>query len=458
MMIKNQASARLLLVDDDPVFCQDMVNTLGTHYELQLAADAEAAIQTVIRSDPDLVLLDLELGAGRPNGMTVLARLRAMHAPPPVIMLTVSADVKTIVHAIQAGAFHFCPKPPRAPELRNLIDLGLQDADMRRQMRHLKAELLRLQGGLVAEDRRMLAVLQDVERVAPMATTVLITGPCGAGKEMFARKIHDLSDRRSGIFVGVNCAAIPQDLIESELFGYEPGAFTGAIKQRKGAFEQANGGTLFLDEIGDAPQRLHTKLLRVLEEREFTPVGGEKPVKTNVRVVSATSKDLEAEVASGRFCEALFYRLNVFRIQVPGLDERPGDIEALARHFLIRHVAEAKKKIAGFSPEALAYLRSRKWPGNVRQLRNLVESAVIRCDGDRILLGDLAFGAGTVGNAPPAYHEAKERAMRGFKREYLSTQLRVAGGSIARAADLSGIKRQAFSKMLRDEGLDAGEA
>jgi DNA-binding NtrC family response regulator len=373
-------------------------------------------------------------------------------------MLTASADVRTIVHTIQAGAFHFCPKPPRQPELRNLIELGLQDADMRRQVRHLKAELRRFQGGLVAEDRRMLAVLQDVERVGPMATTVLITGPCGAGKEMIARSIHDMSERSSKPFIGVNCAAIPDNLIESELFGHERGAFTGATRLHKGAFEQARGGTLFLDEIGDAPQRLHTKLLRVLEEREFTRVGGEETIPADVRVLSATSKDLEAEVAAGRFREELFYRLNVFRVRVPGLDERPDDVEALARHFLIRYVAEAKKKIAGFSPEALAYLRARKWPGNVRQLRNLVESAVIRCDGDRILLGDLAFGAGTVGSAPAAYHEAKERAMRGFKREYLSTQLRIAAGSISRAADLSGIKRQAFSKMLRDEGLDAGEA
>jgi DNA-binding NtrC family response regulator len=457
-MIKERVSARLLLVDDDAVFCQDMQALLSNYYELRIAADAEAAISTVRDSDPDLVLLDLDLGPGQPDGLSILSSLRKEQSSPPVIMLTCSSDVKTIVQTIQAGAFHFCPKPPRLPELRNLIDLGLEDADLRKQMRHLKAEIGRLQGGFLAQDRRMLAVLQDVERVAPMATTVLITGPCGAGKEMVARRIHDLSPRKAGIFVAVNCAAIPGDLIESELFGYEPGAFTGAIRQHKGAFEQASGGTLFLDEIGDAPPRLHTKLLRVLEEREFTRIGGEKVVKSDVRVVSATSRDLEVEVAAGRFSAALFYRLNVFRISVPGLDDRPGDIDALAKHFLVRFVGETKKKIVGFSPDALANLRTRKWPGNVRQLRNLVESAVIRCDGDRVTLGDLTFNTGTVGSVPPVYHVAKEHAMRTFKKEYLMTQLRTAGGNISRAADLSGIKRQAYSKMLRDEGIDAGEA
>lgn len=452
------ASARLLLVDDDPTFCNDMAFHLGPHYELQIAADAEAALLAIANGGFDLILLDYDLGTGRPDGMHVLERLRDLEAAPPVIMLTVRNDMATVVATIRAGAFHYCTKPPHIAELRNLIALGLREARLINQKEILESELLRQRGGFVAVDRRTMAVLREAERVAAQATTVLITGPCGAGKEMVARRIHELSGRKRGIFVGVNCAAIPGELIESELFGYEQGGFTGANKQRKGAFEQAAGGTLFLDEIGDAPPRLHTKLLRVLEERTFMRVGGEVSVEADIRVLSATSRDLEADVAAGRFNEALYYRLNVYRIDLPGLDQRPADVEALAESFLIRFAAEAKKKIMGFTPDALENLRTRKWPGNVRQLRNLVESAVIRCDGDRIGLGDLVSGLRHGGGSPFPYHQAKEQAMRTFKREYLAAQLRHAEGNITRAADLSGLHRQAFSKMLRDEGIDAAEA
>ena len=457
-MFKERRSARLLLVDDDPVFCQDMSNKLAAFYDLQIALDATAAVQTVSNTDPDLVLLDLDLGAGRPDGLKVLSRLREVPEAPPVIMLTRSADVNTIVATIRAGAFHFCPKPPRLPELRNLIDLGLQNSSLRRQMRLLTSEVHSLKGGFVAEDRKMRAVLGEIERVAPMETTVLITGPCGAGKEVVARRIHALSAHSSGPFVGVNCAAIPDNLIESELFGHERGSFTGATRRHRGAFEQAGSGTLFLDEIGDAPQRLHTKLLRVLEEREFTPVGGEKTSESHARVIAATSKDLEAEVAAGHFREELYFRLNVFRICVPGLDDRPGDVETLAMRFLVHFASDAKKRLSGFTAEALAYLRARKWPGNVRELRNVVERGVIRCDGDQISLGDLTYGAGFLGITPPHYHEARDLVLHKFKKEYLTTQLRNAGGNISRAADLAGVKRQAFSKMLRDEKIDAEEA
>ncbi len=452
-----RADVRLLLVDDDPVFTRDLVVILGGQYALQTVADGEAAVAYVADTPPDLILLDLDLGNGRPDGFAVLKRLRELPDTPPVIMLTGSADIGTVVASVKAGAFHYCTKPPNPAHLRQLITMGLHETDLRRQMHLLRDEVHRLQGEFVVSDRRLRIVMTQIEQVAPTPSTVLITGPSGAGKEMVARRIHALSPRANGPFVGVNCAAIPDNLIESELFGHERGAFTDATTLHRGKFELARGGTLFLDEIADAPARLHTKLLRVLEERTFTRVGGEASLPTDVRVLAATSKDLAAEVTAGRFRAELFYRLNVFPIAVPGLDDRPQDIEPLALHFLARATAEVKKPIVAFRPEALTYLRDRKWPGNVRELRNLIESAVIRCQNHEIAAADLAYGDCHLSASPSPYHEAKDQAMRAFKTAYLLTQLRNANSNITLAADRSGISRQAFSKMLKDEGLSAEE-
>jgi len=449
--------ARLMLIDDESEFSADIAAVLSSHYEVELVHDPRDAVQAVERLHPDVVLLDLDFGDGqRRLGLEILERISSDTDAPPVIMLTGTGDVSMVVESVKAGAFHYVCKPPDLAELFNVIRLALADTALRLRISTLQSELQERSGTvLIAEDPAMKRVLRDVERVAPTDTTILLTGESGVGKDVLADLIHRRSGRSAGPMVRLNCGAVPDTLIESELFGHEKGAFTGAEQRRRGRFELAATGTLFLDEIAESPLTLQPKLLRVLESREFERLGGEQVLKADVRLIAATNKDLRAEVDAKHFREDLYFRLNVFRVHVPPLRERCTDILPLARHFLSHHAVLLRRDVRGFSNHAEKALLEHSWPGNVRELGNMIEQAVIRCRGSVLGIGNIHLDDLDVAEHLPLYRMAKTRHDTVFKRRYLAGQLERTGGNVTRAAQLSGMLRQAFQKMMRDCDLKA---
>ncbi len=444
----------ILLVDDDPRFLADMGRFLGAEHALTTEADGDAALSRLGSETPDVVLLDLDLGS-RTSGFDVLDRLRGRADAPPVIVLTGDRDVRSAVRAMKQGAFHYVCKPPDLGELMNLIDLACERRDLMHRVEALQSEIVRLSGGFVAADATMRDIVARIDRVGPTTATVLITGECGTGKEMVARLLHAHGRRRDEPFVGVNCAAVPAELIESEMFGHERGSFTGADRTRAGKCELAGRGTLFLDEIGDATEMFQLKLLRVLEEKAFTRVGGDRELPLQARICAATSRDLAEAIDRGTFRPELFYRLNVYQIHVPPLRERAEDIPVLAAHFVERSAREFGLEAPVLSDDALVFLREQSWRGNVRELRNVIERGVLECSGDVIEPSDLVL-SGTPGTEVfelGPYDEAKAAAMATFKRRYLAAQLRRTGGNVTEAARHSGIPRQSFGRMVREVGL-----
>jgi len=460
------SSPRLFLIDDEEDFCADLEAVLCSRYDIAMAHDGDTALGTIGKISPDVVLLDVEFGAGDRSGVRILEHIRALDDPPPVIMLSGSSRVSTVVEAMKLGAFHYVTKPADPPELFNLIERALAAGRRRRQIQAQRDELGRLTGSLVCSDESMFRVLEQTDTVAGTSATVMITGESGTGKEMIARRIHDGSMFSGGPFVGINCSAFPEDLIESEIFGHSPNAFTGA-SARMGKLELATGGTFFMDEVGEAPLSLQVKLLRALSERVFCRLGENIERRVDCRIVAATSRNLKQAMENGEFREDLFYRLNIYRIRIPTLRQRPGDILALARHFLDRFAAENSRPIAGFSPAVEDRLMQESWPGNVRELRNFVERAVINCRGGLIGLGDM-FGAdaGFSGSTPAtagAEHEnlslkaAGDQAKEVRERSYCRNRLREANGNVSKAAESSGVLRQSFQRKLKELGLDPDE-
>ncbi|MFO7652411.1 MAG: sigma-54 dependent transcriptional regulator [Candidatus Krumholzibacteriia bacterium] len=461
-MGENPRTSSVLLIDDDADFCADLAAYLHGRYDFRHSCTADAGLELVSRHHPDLLLLDVDFDH-RPQGLEVLQQVRNLDDPPAVIMLTGDRRPETIVRAIKAGAFDYVAKPPRLEELIHRMETALADRRLRRSHEVLLDEVHRLRGDLVAVDPAMLAILKQVGKVAPTNATVLIVGETGTGKEMIARRVHALSPRNGGPFVAVNCAALPEQLAESELFGHERGSFTGAERRRAGKFEVATGGTLFLDEIGEAPDFLQTKLLRVLEEREFWAVGSDRPSRADVRVIAASSRDLETRVAEGRFRGELLYRLGAFPLRIPALRERPLDVSALAHHFLKRYAVEQGKQIRAIDEAAARHIAAHAWPGNVRHLRNAIERAVILCDGERLELAHILTDVAAAGDGARllSYGEAKDAAVNAFQRAYVTAQLARAGGNVAEAAELSGIRRQVFWRIMKQLGIGAsreGEA
>ncbi|MBC7338835.1 MAG: sigma-54-dependent Fis family transcriptional regulator [Firmicutes bacterium] len=349
---------------------------LAEEYQLCTAASGEEALARLREDHPDLALVDLRLG--QEDGLALLPELHRIDPGLPVIVLTAYASVKTAVQAMKAGAFDYVPKPFDPDELKLTLDRALSHARLYRRVEELERELRRRYGqaDLVAVSPQMLRVLAVAEKVASSDAPVLIMGESGTGKEVVARAIHALSPRHAGPFVAVNCAALPESLLESELFGYEAGAFTGARSRKPGRFENAHGGTLLLDEVADMPLSLQAKILRVLEEGQVFPLGARRPCPVDVRVLSCTNRDLPAEVQRGAFREDLYFRLAVIPLRIPPLRERREDIPLLAQHF-VKFFNEKYGKQVQISPEGLQALQSYHWPGNVRELRNLVEHTVI---------------------------------------------------------------------------------
>jgi DNA-binding NtrC family response regulator len=377
---------RVLIADDEKNMRWVLGQALeGEGYEVFQAADGKEAMSAALESEPDLIVLDHRMPA--PDGMEVLRRLRAKGYRAPIIMLTAHGNVAGAVDAMKAGANEYLTKPFDLDELKLSIEKAFRMQELATEVDRLREEIERDWDieGIVAADSTMLEVLDTVQRVAPTSATAMLYGESGTGKELVARALHKLSDRSTKPFVSISAGALPETLLESELFGYEKGAFTGAVTPKPGRFELANGGTLFLDEIGDISPAVQIKLLRVLQERTFERLGGTRTIEVDVRVVAATNQDLQQLIADGAFREDLFYRLNVVPITLPPLRKRPGDIPLLVAHFLEKLSAKGRS----ISPEAMQAFVEYQWPGNVRELENTIERVVILARSDEIGVDDL---------------------------------------------------------------------
>ena len=449
--------ARILIVDDDPdirVILADRLAARG--HDVIEANDGQKALDLSARELPDLMLLDLDLPSI--DGLTVLERLRQESSPPTVVVITAFATVEKAVEAMRRGAFDFLPKPFQPGLIELTVQKALERNELREENRALRAAL---PGGktLVGESPALRELTDQARKAAGSKSTVLLLGESGTGKEVLARSIHAWSPRASRPFIAVNCVALSEELLESELFGHEKGAFTGAHQQKPGKFELANHGTIFLDEVGDIAGPLQAKLLRVLQEHEFERVGGTKPIRVDIRVIAATNRNLEEAVEAGRFREDLYYRLNVVRLRIPPLRERRGDVPQLAEHFLRKYCAETGKTIASISPQALERLHEHGWPGNVRELENAIERAVVLGGGGEISTADLGLGAAVDSRGPPTgantigpFHESVER----FKKDLIRSALERAKGNQTRAAELLGLQRTYLARLIKNLALREG--
>jgi two-component system response regulator HydG len=400
------------------------------------------------------------------DGIEVVRRLRELDPEATVLVVSAHGTIATAVEAMREGAIDFIEKPFSPEVLRARVEKGIEIARERKGARAARARVEALEEdlgrehdphGMVGKSEPMRRVLEQVRKVATTGATVLVLGESGTGKELVARAIHDASPRREAPFVSISCAAIPEGLLESELFGHERGAFTGAIRRKLGRFELAQGGTLFLDEVGEIPPAVQVKLLRVLQERQFERVGGEETVDVDVRVVSATNRDLEALVRAGRFREDLFYRLNVVPITLPPLRDRPGDVEELARFFVSRLGSRVGRKVKGIAPEALDLLRRHRWPGNVRELENVIEQALVFADGELVRPQDLPEGLRKTPPAPalpvPSGDRSLTEILEDLEKELILAAYERARHVKAETARLLGIKPSALYYKLEKYGI-----
>jgi nitrogen regulation protein NR(I) len=459
--------AHVLIVDDEVNIRRVLAAMLKREgYEVTTAADGEQALAVLQKTPVHVVVTDLVMP--RLGGMELLRRVTAEWPDVPVILITAHGSVDSAVAALKAGAFDYITKPFEQEELRKVIAKATRAHDLERHNLHAS-----LSDGdrppLVGESPAMRAIYEMIARVADSPSTVLITGESGTGKELIAKALHRGSSRRDRPLIKVNCAAIPKDLVESELFGYERGAFTGAVGAKPGRFELADGGTLFLDEIGEVPVEMQVKLLRALQESEFERVGGIKTLRVDVRLIAATNRDLKALIAEGRFREDLYYRLAVVPIALPPLRDRREDIPLLVRHFIEKYDQRLGKRVEGVDEEALELLRAYPWPGNIRELENLMERSVLFADGPIVHAGALPDSlreatpaapmapVGALGAiAAPSGASMKEivrQAQAELERELIARALDETGGNVTRAAKRLQISRKSLQVKMKELGL-----
>ncbi len=448
-------SCRILVVDDEESILHSLEGVLRDEgFEVALARSGEEALQAAEREDPDVVLLDVWLPGM--DGVETLQHLRERFPEVPVLMMSGHATIETAVRATKLGAYDFIEKPLNLDRVLLDIDNALKARRLADENRYWR-EQWRRRYEMVGETPAMRQLREQIRIVAPTRAAVLITGENGTGKELVARAIHEQSRRRDGPFVEVNCAAIPEDLIESELFGHEKGAFTGATARRRGKFDLADGGTLFLDEIGDMSLKTQAKILRVLQEMRFERVGGTRSREVDVRVIAATNKDLEEEIRAGRFREDLYYRLNVVPIHVPPLRERAEDVPVLFEHFVRLYCAEEKREPVEVDPEVLEILKGYAWPGNVRELKNVAERMVILCRSGRITPADIPPRIREeAGDVPvPAEGLTLREARRAFEQRFILRELERCGWRVAQAAERLGLDRSSLYKKMKELGIEA---
>jgi DNA-binding NtrC family response regulator len=451
---------RVLVVDDEPGVRESLRMLLKGDCEVVTANGVDEGLRAIADAPPDLILLDLVM-PGR-SGFDLLTAIAEADSPPPVVILTATKTIATAVEAMKHGAADYVTKPFEVDALRIKIQQLLDHRALEDEVARLRAKVEGRErlGELLGRSERMQEVFQTIRQVARSRATVLIHGASGTGKELAARALHDLGERSGGSFVAVNCAAIPENLIESELFGHERGSFTDAKERHIGKFEAASGGTLFLDEIADLALGVQAKFLRALQERRVERVGGTAPIDVDVRVIAATNRDLEQDVASGRFRADLFYRINVVPIELPTLPERREDIRQLAEHFLERARREAGHGPAKISRGAMAALERSPWPGNVRELENAIEHAVTLAKGDVLEESDLppsVVRAGQVEGLRQAVRSGRlsfEEAIRDFERALLLEALENAGWNQTRAAERLQITRRALKLKMDRCGLE----
>jgi two-component system nitrogen regulation response regulator NtrX len=446
----------ILVVDDEPGVRSSLTGVLRDEgYSVESVPSGEACLERVTRSSVDLILLDVWLPGM--DGLATLARLRERQVDAQIVLISGHGNIESAVKAIKMGAFDFVEKPLSLDKTLLVVRNALRQHRLEAENRALRARVDRTQT-MVGDSQAMAQLRDQVATAAPTNGRVLIYGENGTGKELVARTVHALSRRRTATFVEVNCAAIPEELIESELFGHVRGAFTGAVADRRGKFEVADGGTIFLDEIGDMSLKTQAKVLRVLQEQTMEPVGGTNRIKVDARVLAATNKDLQTEIRNGHFREDLYFRLNVIPIFVPPLRERQEDIPLLAEHFMAEFAREYGRRIKGFDPTAISILQHYPWPGNVRELRNVIERLMIMAPGESISADDLGFlDVQASSRSAPAQapleritlHEARDR----FERDLILRTLAEQQGNMSRTADVLGVERSNLYRKMRAFGI-----
>ena len=447
----------ILIVDDESGVRASLAGVLRDEgYSVDTVESGEACLDQVGARAYDLILLDVWLPGM--DGIVTLERLVARAIDVPVIMISGHANIESAVRATRLGAFDFIEKPLSLEKTVLVVRNALRQRQLEMENRALRARVDR-RYAIVGESRAMQRLREQIAMAAPTNGRVLISGENGTGKELVARHVHLLSQRRTGPFVEVNSAALPEDLIESELFGHVKGAFTGAVGDRRGKFDLASGGTLFLDEVGDMGVKMQAKVLRALQEQMIEPVGGQGSVRVDVRVIAATNKNLVEEIRNGRFREDLFFRLNVIPVFVPPLRERGGDVLLLAAHFIREFGAEYGRRPKSLSPEAAAMMTNYSWPGNVRELRNVIERLVIMVPGDVIEAVDLSFMMATVvteRTLPDVPVQPLFEARDAWERAYILRALSGCEGNISRTADVLGLERSNLYKKMRSLGIPSG--
>jgi two-component system, NtrC family, nitrogen regulation response regulator NtrX len=446
----------ILIVDDEPGVRSALGGVLRDEgYVVEAVSTGEECLDRLARGPVDLILLDVWLPGM--DGLTTMARLRERQVDAQVVLISGHGNIESAVRAIKMGAFDFVEKPLSLDKTVLVVNNALRQRRLEAENRALRARVDR-QHAMVGESDAMRQLREQVAMAAPTNGRVLVYGENGTGKELVARTLHALSRRRAANFVEVNCAAIPEELIESELFGHVRGAFTGAVSDRRGKFELADGGTIFLDEIGDMSLKTQAKVLRVLQEQTLEAVGGTSRIRVDARVVAATNKDLQAEIRAGRFREDLYFRLNVIPVFVPPLRDRREDIPLLADHFMTEFAREYGRRSKRFEPAAVAALEQYPWPGNVRELRNVIERLVIMVPGDTITVADLSFLELPAGARPQAMdmpderltlHEARDR----FERDLILQTLAEQQGNMSRTAEALGVERSNLYRKMKAFGI-----
>ena len=457
-------TAKILVVDDDGVARELLADALKKEgYEVEAFSSGEEAIERGRRGQVDLVLTDLKMGTV--DGLTVLREFKRFSPDTSIVLLTSFGSLEGAIEAIKQGAYDYLAKPFKKEEIKLVVQRSLDHSQLVRENTRYRDELKGREdwSPLVGSSPAMLEVYKLVARVSEGRSTVLLQGESGTGKELIARAIHANSPRREKPFIPVNCGALPDTLLESEMFGYEKGAFTGAVGTKAGLFEAASGGTLFLDEIGDLSPALQVKLLRVMQDQEVRRVGGTTSLKVDVRIIVATNRDLEQFVKEGKFRDDLFYRLNVVRITLPTLAERKEDIPMLAHHFLQKYAGGSARAVRGFLPDTMALLKQYRWPGNVRELENAIERAVSLSHGPLLTPDDLPAALRQFGSQFGDKTEVSDQhdevclTLEEVEKRHLIRVLKETKGNKVRAAKILGIDRRTLYRMAERFGLDLGD-